>query len=151
MADNNNCHILIAEDSEADVRVMGRAFRKIGIEDQVQYVSSGHEALDFLRQRLGEENQPLILLLDLNLPGLSGKEVLQQIKSDRALRAIPVLVFSTSDDDRDVNACYALGANGYIKKPHDLNGFVEVLRAMVGFWLGAVVLPGKANKGGQQE
>lgn len=147
MAENNKCLILIAEDSEADVRVMGRAFRKIGIENQAQYVSSGHEVLDFLRKRLGDENEnrPLILLLDLNLPGLSGKEVLQQVKEDPALQSIPVLVFSTSDDHRDVNACYALGANGYIKKPHDLDGFVEALQAIAGFWLGAAVLPRQAG------
>lgn len=143
MTENTGHLILIAEDSEADTRVMRRAFKKIGIEDQTLYVSSGCEALAFLRARKQEEHEgvSLILLLDLNLPGLSGKEVLQVVKEDPALQSIPVLVFSTSDDDRDVNACYALGANGYIKKPHDLDGFVQALQAMAGFWLGVAALP----------
>lgn len=143
MTENTDRLILIAEDSEADTRVMRRAFKKIGIEGQTLYVSNGCEALAFLRARKQEEHEgmSLILLLDLNLPGLSGKEVLQQVKEDPDLQSIPVLVFSTSDDDRDVNACYALGANGYIKKPHDLDGFVQALQAMAGFWLGVAALP----------
>ncbi|WP_286830490.1 MULTISPECIES: response regulator [Kordiimonas] len=83
------------------------------------------------------------MLLDLNLPGVDGREVLRTIKDDDRYKSIPVVIFSTSDDERDVQDCYALGANSFVKKPHDLNGFVDAIQSLSEFWLHSAELPSR--------
>ncbi len=85
--------------------------------------------------------RPDIVLLDLNLPGTDGREVLEHIKQDESLRLIPVVVLTTSTDDRDVDRCYAAGANSYITKPVDLDGFMRSIQRLTDFWFEVVILP----------
>ena len=82
-----------------------------------------------------------MILLDLNMPGTGGKEVLQQIKSSPELRKIPVIVLTTSNDEKDIEACYDLGANSYVQKPVDLAGFMEAIGRLKDYWFTVSILP----------
>lgn len=138
--------ILIVEDSVADYQTLLRVFRKSGLENEVFHCDTGQDALDFLRRvngyaNTGEAARPDLILLDLNLPGTDGREVLRQIKSDRDLKSIPVVVFTTSDSERDVAECYQSGANSYITKPVDLDKFFKVVDLIKSYWFQMVTLP----------
>jgi CheY-like chemotaxis protein len=138
--------ILIVDDSPEDCEATRRALRQSGLANPIVYCGDGDEALDFLHRRgaysePGAAPRPCIILLDLNMPGTDGREVLQDIKGDSELKKIPVVVFTTSDDDRDVNACYQMGANSYIQKPVDLAGFIQAVQRMTDFWFAVVILP----------
>ncbi|MBS1212917.1 MAG: response regulator, partial [Proteobacteria bacterium] len=84
---------------------------------------------------------PIVILLDLNLPGTDGREVLAEIKQDERLRQIPVVVLTTSSDERDIERCYQMGANSYIKKPVDLEGFMRAIQLLKDYWFEIVILP----------
>lgn len=138
--------LLIVEDSEHDRLVARRAFRHSSVSARLQFCESGDDALDLLFQR-GEYAQtddrprPRLIVLDLNLPGTSGHEVLATLKADETLRRIPVVVLSTSRDERDIEHSYALGANSYMTKPADPAEFVDALGLLVDYWFGPVQLP----------
>ena len=135
--------ILIVEDSPEDFVATERALRKSGLRNSIEHCIDGDEALDFLYQR-GEYagvRRPGIILLDLNLPGTDGREVLGEIKQDPELKKIPVVVLTTSTDERDIEACYASGANSYVQKPVDLNGFVKSIQRLKDYWFQIVVFP----------
>lgn len=137
--------ILIVEDSDDDFIATIRAFKKANLLNPIQRCSNGDQALDYLFQR-GEFTpdsapRPGLVLLDLNLPGTDGREVLGIIKSDLNLRKIPVIVLTTSDAREDIHRCYDAGANSYVKKPVDLVGFVEAMARLKEYWLGVAVLP----------
>lgn len=138
--------VLIVEDSDDDFFATARAFKKANLLNPVQRCTNGDQALDYLYQR-GEFASPAsaprpgFVLLDLNLPGTDGREVLRVTKSDPLLRQIPILVMTTSDAEQDIARCYDAGANTYIKKPVDLSGFVESVSRLKEFWLGVAVLP----------
>ena len=107
---------------------------------------TGDDALDFLHRRgryadPSVSPRPAIILLDLNLPGTDGRDVLVEIKSARPLAPIPVVVLTTSADSRDVEACYAAGANSYVQKPVDLDGFMDAIRLLSEYWFDVVILP----------
>ena len=117
--------ILLVEDSPEDYEVTVRAFRKANLVNPVFRCQDGEEALDYLYQRgryadPEQAPRPGLILLDLNLPGTDGREVLAQVKSDAQLRTIPVIVLTTSADERDIEGCYRAGANSYIQKPVSL-------------------------------
>jgi two-component system response regulator len=141
--------ILLVEDSDDDFEATIRAFRKSGnLHNEVVRCSSGAEALDYLFQRgdYGPSSdtyapRPGLILLDLNMPGIDGRAVLKIIKGDRRLSEIPVIVMTTSDDERDVSECYSYGANSYVKKPVDLDGFFEAVKRLKEFWFEIAVLP----------
>lgn len=135
--------ILLVEDSPADVRVTKRAFKKAGLENPIEHCADGRRALNYLllSRRPSGTPKPSLVLLDLNLPGVDGREVLRTMKGDEAFRKIPVVVLSTSDDERDVQDCYDLGANSYLKKPHDLEGFVSAMQSLSDFWFKTAELP----------
>ncbi|TNE60982.1 MAG: response regulator [Alphaproteobacteria bacterium] len=139
----DNRLILLVEDSAADVRVTKRAFQKAGMDNPVEHVDDGRRAINYLHlcKRPGGTERPALILLDLNLPGMDGREVLRSIKSADDFRAIPVVVLSTSDDERDVRECYRLGANSYIKKPLDLPGFVDAMQTLNEFWFDTAIVP----------
>jgi two-component system, response regulator len=146
---SSSAPILLVEDSPEDSEATFRAFKKIGLANPVYHCEDGDETLDFLFQRgkyaePGHSPRPCVILLDLNLPGTDGREVLAEIKQDEGLRTIPVLVLTTSTDKRDIENCYQMGANSYIKKPVDLDGFVRAIQRMNDYWFGVVVLPGGA-------
>src|SRR5262249_19483225 len=131
--------ILLVEDSDEDYQVTVRAFRKLGLANPTHHCRSGDEALDFLRGRgryagAGQAPRPGIVLLDLNLPGTDGREVLAEIKGDPALRRIPVVVLTTSGDQRDILSCYRAGANSYIKKPVNLGDFFRAIESFKAYW-----------------
>jgi CheY-like chemotaxis protein len=112
--------------------------------------SDGDEALDFLHRRgayadPARSPRPGVILLDLNLPGTDGREVLAEIKADPSLKQIPVVVLTTSRDDRDVDACYRAGASSYIQKPVDLDGFIRAIERLNGYWFEVVILPKAAD------
>jgi CheY-like chemotaxis protein len=138
--------ILLVEDSPEDYETTERAFRRVGLNNPIVRCVDGDEALDFLRRR-GRYTDPAtaprpgVILLDLNLPGTDGREVLLEIKSDPQLRQIPVVVLTTSSDDRDIEACYRAGANSYIQKPVDIDGFMKAIECLNDYWFEVVILP----------
>lgn len=135
--------ILLVEDNEGDIFLTKKAFAKAKIINNIQVAMDGDEALRFLRKEgeYADVARPDIILLDINLPKKSGKEVLKEIKEDEALCAIPVIVLSSSKAEQDVVKTYELHANGYIVKPVDLMKFQEVVNAVENFWFNVVVLP----------
>jgi CheY-like chemotaxis protein len=142
--------ILIVEDSPEDYEALVRAFAKVGIPNPVYRFSYGEDAYDFLKQRgryfkHGAEERPGLLILDLNLPGTDGLRVLRGIREDEALRAIPVIILSTSSNFREIESCYLAGANSYMVKPSSPAEFVEAIRKLKEFWLEAATLPALAE------
>jgi CheY-like chemotaxis protein len=140
--------ILIVEDSPEDFEAAVRAFSKAKVPNPIYRFSYGEDAFDFLKQRgryfkHGAEARPGLLILDLNLPGTDGLKMLQEIRADPALKAIPVIVFSTSNSAREIEACYLAGANSYIVKPSNPEDLFEVIRRLKDYWLEVVTLPSK--------
>ncbi len=138
--------ILLVEDSPEDFETTQRAFRRSGLKNPIFRCADGDEALDFLHRRGGYADpdkapRPGVILLDLNLPGTDGREVLSDIKADPALQQIPVIVLTTSSDDRDIDACYRAGASSYIQKPVDLDGFMKAIERLNDYWFEVVILP----------
>jgi CheY-like chemotaxis protein len=138
--------ILLVEDSPEDFETTERAFRRSGLKNPIFRCADGDEALDYLhrRGRYAEPEKaprPGVILLDLNLPGTDGREVLAEIKNDPHLKQIPVIVLTTSNDERDIEACYRCGANSYIQKPVDLDGFMKAIERLNDYWFEVVILP----------
>lgn len=136
----NQNDILLIEDNPDDVELTRIAFAEAGIGHQLVVVRDGAEALDYLfaqGRHAGRDvhDQPAIVLLDLNLPKLDGREVLQAIRGDARTRALPVVVLTTSDEPFDVEATYALGVNSYIRKPVDFEQFVAAVKQIGLYWL----------------
>lgn len=135
--------ILLVEDNPGDVRLTREALKNSKIPINLTVVEDGVEAIRFL-MREGEyehADRPDIILLDLNLPRIDGREVLQTIKHDESLRRIPVVVLTTSDDEHDILATYNLYANCYITKPMDYQRFIEIVQSIQEFWFATVRLP----------
>ena len=145
--DNGNrtrlIEILMVEDNPGDVRLTREAMKEGKIKNRLSVVGDGVEALEFLRRqgRFADAPRPDLILLDLNLPRKDGREVLAEIKSDPALRTIPVVVLTTSHADEDVVRAYNLHANCYITKPVDFNQFMKVVQQIDDFWVNLVTLP----------
>lgn len=137
--------ILLVEDDEGDVLLTKRALANGKIYNSLNVAKNGVEALAFLRQEGEYANAPRpdLILLDLNMPRMDGRETLAQIKQDENLRSIPVVVLTTSDSDQDVLQSYDSQANCYITKPVDLEQFTSVVRAIKDFWFSVVILPPK--------
>lgn len=136
--------ILLVEDNAADARLTTEAMYEAGGSAALTTARDGVEALDLLTRP--HATLPDLILLDLNLPRRDGREVLRDIKSNPALAAIPVVIFTTSSADADVRACYALGANAYVIKPVDLDQFLAVIDATLQFWLNTARLPAPAER-----
>ncbi|ELY73089.1 response regulator [Natrinema pallidum] len=135
--------ILLVEDNPGDVRLTKEAFKQGRIENDLHVVSDGTEALDFLGRQgpYTDVPHPDLVLLDLNLPGKDGEEVLEELKADPALRSIPVIVLTSSRAEEDVVKSYELHANAYLTKPVDPDEFIETVRAFEKFWFSVVRLP----------
>ncbi len=138
--------ILLVEDNPEDFEATVRSFKKAGIANKILRCEDGDDALDYLHRR-GEYTdpdaapRPGVILLDLNMPGTDGRDVLLEIKSEMTLKSIPVIVLTTSTDERDIQDCYQAGANSYIQKPVDLAGFVESIQRLKDYWFEIVILP----------
>ena len=135
--------ILLVEDNPGDVRLTQEVLKDGRIKNTLRVVGDGVEALEFLhREGLhADAKTPDLILLDLNLPRMSGREVLAEIKSDPDLHRIPIVVLTTSAAETDILTSYDLHANCYITKPVDLDQFVKVVRSIEDFWLAIVRLP----------
>ncbi len=135
--------ILMADDDDDDVYVARRAFAKAEIANPFYRVSDGGELLDYLHRR-GEYADPAVaprpglILLDLNMPGMDGREALTRIKNDPGLRRIPLVIFTTSSDAADVTESYDRGANSYIAKPVGMAGMVQAAITIQNYWFGLV-------------
>lgn len=132
--------ILLVEDNPGDVRLTVEALKEGRILNQMSVVADGIEAMDFLRNS-NSQTPPDLIMLDLNLPRMSGQEVLATIKADENLRRIPVVVLTTSNSEQDIYDSYNLHANCYVTKPVDLEQFIKVVRSIEEFWLTVVKLP----------
>lgn len=135
--------ILLVEDNPGDVRLTQEALKENKIRNSLHVAKDGVEAMRFLRKMdaYAQAPRPDLILLDLNLPKKDGREVLFEIKSDEKLRSIPVVILTTSDAEDDVAKAYQMYANCYVRKPIDLNRFIEVVKIIENFWLSIVELP----------
>lgn len=143
--------ILLVEDSEDDYEATLRAFRKANLFNTVHWCRSGQQALDFLRHEGDyKRNQtvPGLILLDLNMPGIDGRKTLQLIKQDEEIKRIPVIILTTSADEKDIEDCYFMGANTYVQKPVSFDGFIEAIKRMKEYWFEIALLPKDGHKGG---
>lgn len=138
-------NILLVEDNPGDVRLTREALKEGKIINSLHVATDGVEALQFLRHegKFARSPHPDIILLDLNLPKMAGREVLAKIKSDPNLRRIPVVILTTSKAEEDIIKTYDLHANCYITKPVDLEQFLTVVRSVEEFWFTIVKLPGE--------
>ena len=142
-AKNRKLHILLVEDSASDTMLIRRSFDRSKLDHSLYCVEDGEKAVAFLK-RDGEYQQvvrPDLIILDLNLPRLDGREVLAQIKQDSILKRIPVVVLTTSSAEQDVVRSYDLHANCYIVKPFDVYDFLQIANFIEQFWLSTVTLP----------
>jgi CheY-like chemotaxis protein len=135
--------ILLVEDDPGDVLITREAIDSSKVANHLSVVSNGEEALAFLRHEAPYERaaRPGLILLDLNLPRLDGREVLAEVKADPDLRRIPIVVLTTSSADEDIVRSYDLHANAYVTKPVDFNQFMSVVRQIDEFFISIVTLP----------
>ncbi len=140
--------ILLIEDNPADVRLTQEAFKTARIQNNLHVVEDGVAAMAFLHQTSPHEQAPTpdLILLDLNLPKMDGREVLKEVKSNKDLRKIPIVILTTSDDEEDIWRSYDLHANAYLVKPIDIMKFVKMIHSLESFWLTVVKLPPKNLK-----
>jgi chemotaxis family two-component system response regulator Rcp1 len=139
--------ILLVEDNPGDARLCEEALKESKILNNLHIAKDGQEALDFLFKTNGFESvsRPDLIILDLNLPKINGKDVLKKIKEDSSTKKIPVVILTSSKAEEDIVKTYELHANSYITKPLDFEQFVEIVKEINQFWLGIVKLPPKDN------
>jgi CheY-like chemotaxis protein len=137
--------VLLVEDDPGDVLMTREAFEDNKVANRLSVVSDGVSALEFLRKegQYAQAPTPDLILLDLNLPRMDGREVLQALKNDDELRRIPVVVLTTSEAEEDVLRSYSLHANAYVTKPVDFDRFIDVVRQIDEFFVSVVRLPGR--------
>lgn len=144
--DPQSTTVLLAEDDPDDRMLALDAFRQNRLGDSLEFVEDGEELIDFLRRKgkyagLAGSPLPALILLDLNMPRMDGREALREIKADPDLRRIPIVVLTTSRQQEDVYRAYDLGVNSFITKPTSFESLVEVVAALVDYWFGVVQLP----------
>ncbi|MDN7128188.1 response regulator [Pseudidiomarina sp. 1APR75-33.1] len=141
--------ILVVEDSDDDYEMLEEALKdgdSTALKNPIHRCEDGKSAQDFLSMHCDKSSRPEdvsigLILLDLNLPGISGHRVLEFIKTNKLLKKIPVIVLTTSNDDRDIDECYDLGANTYIQKPVDLEKFLLSIQRLKEYWFNIAILP----------
>jgi chemotaxis family two-component system response regulator Rcp1 len=135
--------VLLVEDNPGDIRLIQEAFKEGEVYSHLNVTRDGEQAMAYLRQEgtYSRSPRPAFILLDLNLPRKDGREVLEEIKSDKGLRQIPVVILSTSTNAEDVRRAYDLHANCYVPKPLDVDQLVQLGRLLEEFWLSTVLLP----------
>ena len=135
--------ILMADDDEDDRELARDAFQHAGFEGEIRFALDGRDLLDYLRadEPGVARERPGIIVLDLNMPRMDGREALVELKADDALREIPVVVLTTSRDEEEVQRCYGAGANSFIAKPMTHAGLVDVMRRLKDYWFDCVELP----------
>ncbi len=141
---NRVAEILLVDDNPGDVRLAKEGLKESKVINNLHVVDDGVEAMAFLRKEgnYADAVTPDLILLDLNLPKKDGREVLAEIKGDKNLRRIPIVVLTTSQAEEDVMKTYDLHANCYVTKPVDLDQFVKIVKSLNNFWFEMVTLPG---------
>ncbi len=134
---SGNSRLIVVEDSDADFTALKRSLVKLKVRNPIRRFENADDTLDFLQSRYQEASQvePTIILLDLNLPGTDGRDFIVQVKQNDALKRIPVVVFSTSSNPRDVEFAYLNGANGYMVKPVSTEKFYASMSSFKSYWL----------------
>lgn len=132
--------VLLVEDSEHDYEIFFREVKKVNIDCDIHHCETGEEVLDYLNnqgeyQDLAKFRKPSLILLDLNLPGTDGRQVLKTIKSDSLLKLIPIIIFSSSSNHKDIEFCYEQGVNAYVIKPMNIPLFQECVNVLLLHWL----------------
>lgn len=138
--------ILMADDDGEDRMLTAEAFRESRIANELHFVEDGVELIDYLRRRNGYSDRarfplPGLILLDLNMPRMDGREAIREIKSDERLRSIPIVVLTTSEAEEDIVKTYDLGISSYITKPVTFEGLLKVVKALGDYWFELVELP----------
>lgn len=141
--------ILLVEDNPDDYEATVRSLRDNRCLNPVRWCRDGRAALDLLGHDRPEGERPAdlpaIILLDLNLPGIDGRDVLSAVKAAPHLRRIPVVILTTSSDERDIDRCYESGASSYVQKPVSFAGLTAAIRTLRDYWFGVAILPGKGE------
>lgn len=144
---SNLVEILLVEDNPGDARLCEEALKESKVLNNLHIVKDGQEALDYVFKKNQYENAvtPDLIILDLNLPRVDGKEVLANIKNDENTKTIPVVILTSSKAEEDIVKTYELHANSYITKPLDFDQFIEIVKQINQFWFGIVKLPTKGK------
>jgi CheY-like chemotaxis protein len=142
MSEHQPVNILMIEDDDGHARLIEKNIRRAGISNQIHHFTDGTTALDFLFNHPDgpTHNGPAMILLDLNLPDMSGTEILTRIKADPRLKRTPVVVLTTTDDKVEIQRCYDLGCNVYITKPVNYENFADAIRQL-GLFLSVIQVP----------
>jgi CheY-like chemotaxis protein len=130
-------HILLVEDNQGDILLTLEAFQECKIKTEISVAKNGQEAIDFLyrKGKYAEAKRPDIILLDINLPIFNGHEVLAEIKKDSSLKKIPIIILTTSSNQKDIDKAYGNHCNSYVKKPLDVGDFLDAILKIEQFWL----------------
>ncbi|MDO6965201.1 response regulator [Rhizobium alvei] len=144
-ANQKQVTIVMVEDDEGHARLIEKNIRRAGVSNEIMAFDNGTDALSYIFGRAEEREEGaneryLLILLDLNLPDMSGISILEQLKSDPATRRQPVIILTTTDDEREIQKCYDLGANVYITKPVDYDGFASAIRQL-GLFFAVMQIP----------
>lgn len=143
---NDMPNILLIEDNVDDYEAAVRSLKRNHFVNPIHWCQNGEEALNYLFKqgnysKSRDVKMPDLILLDLNMPGIDGIEVLKRLKNDSHLRSIPVVILTTSKDSKDIEKCYDMGASTYIQKPVDFEGLTQAIRTMKDYWFGVAILP----------
>jgi two-component system response regulator len=135
--------ILIAEDDADDRFLLQAAFEENGFSDKLHFVENGVEVLEYLNslKKPDEKQFPRFILLDLNMPKKDGREVLKELKQNPELKKIPVVIFSTTNNEQEMRRCYELGANSYITKPNSFESLLKTVAALRSYWMHTTSIP----------
>ena len=136
----NGTYILIAEDDIDDRMLLQTAFEETGIDKRIEFVGNGCELMDFLYKE-DTNTFPRFILLDLNMPKKDGRETLKELKQHSMFKKIPVIIFTTTKNESEINRCYELGANSYVVKPDSFESLVKIAAALNNYWFSTVVVP----------
>lgn len=145
---NDMSHILLVEDNQDDYEAAVRSLKKSHFLNPIMWCKNGREALDYIYKEGAfadnpDVTRPDLILLDLNMPGIDGRQVLQKLKEDPETRSIPVVILTTSKDSKDIDRCYDMGASTYIQKPIDFDGLTHAIQTMKDYWFGVAILPSR--------
>lgn len=150
MTDEKMPQILLVEDNRDDYEATVRSLKRNHFINPIRWCQNGQDALDYLNKdgQYKDEHAslPQLMLLDLNMPGVDGRAVLREMKQKDKLKNIPVVILTTSSDEKDVEKCYELGASTYIQKPVSFTGLTEAVRTMKDYWFGVAILPPNSSK-----
>lgn len=133
--------ILIAEDDADDRFLLQAAFEENGFKDKLCFVENGVEVLEYLTSTPKDNSYPRFILLDLNMPKKDGREVLKELKQHPDFKQIPVVIFSTTNNEQEMRRCYELGANSYITKPNSFESLLKTVAALRSYWMHTSSIP----------